>query len=134
METAIVLQHRPTGTKAEASERRSQADNLRVAAFRLRLNLALAVRGTLPADYRPGALWQSRCRDGRIVVSADHDDFPAILAEALDVIASHGMDLKPAATILGCTPSQLTKLLQQESRALTQINQSRERLGFHKLK
>ena len=36
VETAIVLTHRPTGIQAEASERRSQPENLAVATFRLR--------------------------------------------------------------------------------------------------
>ena len=41
VETAVVLQHRPTGLNAEANERRSQADNRRVALQRLRLRLAI---------------------------------------------------------------------------------------------
>jgi len=44
VESAVVVQHRPTGVIAEANERRSQADNRRSAIFRLRVNLALAVR------------------------------------------------------------------------------------------
>ena len=56
VETAIVLTHEPTGVQAEASERRSQAQNLSAAVFRLRVNLALAVRG--PRD--PAAGPQSR--------------------------------------------------------------------------
>jgi len=45
VETAVYLLHRPTGVAAAATERRSQAENLRVALFRLRLQLAVAVRG-----------------------------------------------------------------------------------------
>ena len=41
VETAIVLLDPETGISAEAAERRSQAENRRVAIFRLRLNLAL---------------------------------------------------------------------------------------------
>ena len=44
VESGIVLLHRSTGISAEASERRSQADNRRVALRRLRINLALDVR------------------------------------------------------------------------------------------
>src|SRR5262245_62118596 len=74
VETAVVLTHVPTGLRAEANERRSQAENLRMALFRLRVNLALEVRQLKGAA--PSALWQSRCRGGRIVLSAEHDDFP----------------------------------------------------------
>jgi hypothetical protein len=47
-ETAVVLTHLPTGITAEACERRSQAENRRVALWRLRLRLALEHR--LPPD------------------------------------------------------------------------------------
>src|SRR5271157_889290 len=86
VETAVVLVHRPSGIVAEASERRSQAENLKVALFRLRLNLALKVRGPVGPGASPSPLWQTRCHNGRIVVSPEHDDFPAIVAEALDVL------------------------------------------------
>src|SRR6266446_9825480 len=115
VETAVVLTHAPTGVQAEANERRSQAENLRMALFRLRVNVALEIRQ--PHAAFPSALWQSRCRGGRIVVSPEHDDFPAILAEALDAIAACGDDVKEAAERLGCTSSQLIKLLKDESRA-----------------
>ena len=42
--TGVVLVHRPTGIKAEANERRSQAENRTAACLRLRVNLALEVR------------------------------------------------------------------------------------------
>ena len=50
VETAVVLLHRPTGIGAEASERRTQGENLRAALFRLRVNLA---RGTAPDRAGP---------------------------------------------------------------------------------
>lgn len=133
VETAVVLLHRPTGVKAEASERRSQAQNLQAALFRLRVSLALNVRKRITPGEPPSALWQSRCRGGRIVLNASHDDFPAILAEALDVLHFHELDLKSAAGALGCTPSQLTKLLEAEPRALLGVNQERKKTGMHPL-
>ena len=63
VETAVILRHRVSGVSAEASERRSQADNRRVALFRLRLRLALVHRE--PPEPHPSPLWQSRRRDGR---------------------------------------------------------------------
>lgn len=134
VETAVVIEHRPSGVSAEASERRSQAENREVAIFRLRLKLAVEVRQALSLPYQPSLLWLSRCRQGKVAVNSGHDDFPAILAEALDVVAGCGNDLKAAAAILGCSASQLTKLLQQEPRAIGAINGARERQGLHKLK
>lgn len=134
VETAVVLMHRPSGLSAEASERRSQSENHAVALFRLRLNLALQIRTPLIAGKTPSERWQARCRDRKIAVNTHHDDFPAILAEALDVIALRHMDLRAAGDDLACTPSQLTKLLQQEPRALALVNRERNALGLHPLK
>jgi hypothetical protein len=133
VETAVVLVHRPTGVGAEASERRTQGENLRTALFRLRLNLALRVRLPVGPDFSPSALWRSRCRDGRIAVSTSHDDFPALLAEALDVVEAHESDVKAAALELDCTPSQLIKLLKTEPRAVLLVNERRRDLGLHPL-
>jgi hypothetical protein len=133
VETAVVLRHRPSGLVAEASERRSQAENLRRALFRLRLNLALHVRRPADRGPAPSPTWQSRCRGGRIAVAPEHDIFPSILAEALDALDAQGLDLKSAADSLGCTPSQLTKLLKEEPRALAQVNDHRRELGLRPL-
>ncbi len=133
VETAVVLQHQPTGVSAEASERRSQGQNRAVAIFRLRVNLALEVRSE-PASQPVSPLWQSRCKGGRISISPQHDDFPAILAEALDAVHSHQFDVKAAATHLQCSTSQLAKLLKLEPRAWAAVNNSRRAAGLHALK
>jgi len=112
VETAVILQHVPTGLRAEANERRSQAQNRAVALQRLRRRLALEVRCALPAAG-PSALWRTRCPRGRINVADDHADFPAMLAEALDALAAQGT-VAAAAEWLGCTPSQLRKFLQRD--------------------
>jgi hypothetical protein len=131
VETAVVLRHRHSGLEAEASERRSQAENLRRALFRLRVKLALAVRRPF---VQPSAMWQSRCRGGLVRVSPEHEDFPALLAEAIDALAQSGMDVKEAAGLLTCSPSQLVKLLQAEPGALQQLNQHREQAGLRPLR
>lgn len=134
VETAVVLKHLPSGVDAEANERRSQLENQRVALFRLRVNLALEVR--VP-DFRPGVLselWQSRCRGGKISVNSQHDDFPAMLAEALDAIDACEYDLKAASTALTCTTSQLVKFVKLEPRAWSLINLRRGERGLPRLK
>jgi RF-1 domain len=133
VETAVILTHKPSGLSAEASERRTQGENLKAALFRLRLNLALNVRTVVEPGSTPSALWRSRCRGGRIALSREHDDFPAILAEALDVLHVHGMDIKLAAVALGCSASQLTKLLKDEPRAMIMVNEARAETGLRPL-
>ncbi|MGC8640108.1 MAG: peptide chain release factor family protein [Isosphaeraceae bacterium] len=137
VETAVILTHRPSGKSAEAAERRTQGENRRAALFRLRLKLAVEIRTPTATPkgepYRPSQLWQRRCRDGRITINPTHDDFPALLAEALDVLAETDNDPKRAAVELGCTPSQLIKLLKDDPRALVLVNEERRRAGLRPL-
>ena len=134
VETAVVLTHRPTGVRGEASERRSQAANRRTATQRLRVNLALRVRCERPGDATPSELWQSRCRAGQADIRPTHTDFPAVLAELLDVLASSDQDVRAAAAPLGITPSQVVKLLRIEPRALQQVNHIRRLRGRRPLR
>jgi hypothetical protein len=137
VETAVILTHKATGLAAEASERRTQGENRRQALFRLRLRLALEVRRPAPVPggvtYQPSELWNRRCRGGRITINPEHDDFPALLAEALDVLAESGDDPKRAAAALGCSSSQLVKLLKLEPRAFIQVNRHRRQAGLNPL-
>jgi hypothetical protein len=129
VETAVVLTHRPTGITAEASERRSQAENRRMALRRLRLRLALEHRRAAdPAG--PSQLWQSRVTTGRIVVGLDHDAYPALVAEALDRLADAGWEIRPAADALGVSASQLARLLRREPAAWTILSRNRSAAGL----
>ncbi len=133
VETAVSLRHLPSRVHAEASERRSQAQNQTQAVFRLRVNLALEVRRPCSPDYVPSPLWQSRCGSGVLKLSAVHDDFPSLLAEALDVLATLDADPKRAAALLDCTPSQLIRLLKLDPRALALVNGWRRERQMHAL-
>jgi hypothetical protein len=138
VETAVILTHRPTGIRAEASERRTQGENRRAAMQRLRVELALRVRRNFDIEVarslEPSALWRERCRGGRIHVNPDHEDFPALLAEALDILRLCQEDPVAASAILGCTSSQLIKLLKQEPRALDRVNERRRLAERHPLR
>ncbi len=138
VETAIRLTHKPTGLSAQASERRSQADNLKRALFRLRLELAINFRTEMPPatmieHWEHSELWKKRCRNGRISVNSAHNDFPALLAEALDCLAMCQWDHKKAAEQLGVSPSQLIKFLKKEKRAFTYLNRHRKETGLPSL-
>ena len=133
VETAIELTHTPTGITASASERRSQADNKRVALKRLRLKLAIEHRSEIdPADLSgpPSELWQSRIKAKRIVLNKDHADFPVMLAEALDTLAALNYDTTKAATLLSVTGSQLVRLFQKEPAVLAKVNVQRDVRGL----
>ncbi|QDS97509.1 peptide chain release factor family protein [Adhaeretor mobilis] len=137
VETAIVVTHTLTGVRGEASERRSQADNRKMAIFRLRLKLAVEVRTPQQAgisEYGPSELWQSRRQGSRIAVNDQHDDFPSLLAEALNSLANANWQPAEAAEFLGVSSSQLVKLCKQHAPALTQVNRQREALGFDRLR
>lgn len=131
VETGVVLVHRPSGVRAEATERRSQAENRAVAIQRLRVLLALHVRtDPLPG---PSDLWRSRLRGGRIEVATSHIDFPTLLAEALDVLFSQELAIAESARRLGCSSSQMVRLMEREPRALAFVNAERQRRGLRPL-
>lgn len=132
VETAVVIEHVPSGIRAEASERRSQALNRRQALHRLRVKLAVEVR--TPVDAAPSVLWTERVRGKRLAISSGHDDFPALLAEALNVLAIKQWSVREAASLLGVTTTQLVKLLASESAALHMVNRRRDQLGMSRLK
>lgn len=136
VETAVVIEHRPTGLRAEASERRSQADNRRMAIGRMRLLLATEHRElrTVSDLTPPSSLWQSRVSGTRIDVSTEHEDFPAILAELLDGLLALSFDLSEAGKHFEVTSSQLVNLLRSHPPALTLVNSKRNELGLHRLR
>ncbi|MDG2015387.1 MAG: peptide chain release factor-like protein [Pirellulaceae bacterium] len=134
VESAVVVTHLATGISGQASERRSQHENRRKAISRLRINLAIGSR-TDPkklAALSPSQLWSSRCRGGRIGISSEHDDFPAMLAEALDQICANDWDATVAAKSLGCTTSQLIKLFKKETAAFELVNRERSKRNLKK--
>jgi hypothetical protein len=133
VETAIVIAHRPSGLRGEASERRSQSENLAVAWQRLRVVLALGMRTSWESDRQPLSLWQQRARGGKISINPDHADFGPLLADVLDRLAA--VDWEPAAVAesLGVSNSQLVKFLKLEQRALQQLNDARSERGLHPL-
>lgn len=132
VETAAILTYRDSGISAEASEERSQSDNRRAALRRLRFKLAISIRCTVGTE--PSALWQSRRAGSRIAIADEHADLPAILAEALDVLASHQYKAGAAAEHLGISTSQLVSLLKQYTPAFSLLNDQRKLAGKPPLK
>ena len=135
VETAIVLTHRPTGVRAEANERRSQAENHEQALRRLRVRLAIEIRSAAGAGQgtQPSPLWQGRSAAGRLAINPAHDDFPALLAEALDAVAGAEFDVAAAADRLGISTSQMIRFLQHDPLAWTEVNIHRRDRGLRPL-
>ena len=134
--TAATIRHLPTGIYANASERRHQAQNRHVAIFRLRLKLATHIRreNIDRNRYQPSNLWAQRRQGKQMPVNHNHRDYPALLAEALDVIVARGYDVAGAAGVLGVSMSQLAKLLRHNKHALAQVNEERAKRDLHPLK
>ncbi len=133
VETWIGLTHRESGVVGQAGERRSRADNKRVALFRLRLALATQVRADVATSIEPSDLWRSRLSGARIACNPTHRDFPAMLAEAMDVIEHCGLQPGPAAERLRCSQSQLIKLVKKHPPAFSDWNRRRLDAGLKKL-
>jgi hypothetical protein len=68
------------------------------------------------------------------VVNSEHTDFPALLAEALDMLAATGDDLRTAADRLQCTASQLAKLIRDDPPAFAALNAARRGRGLPPLR
>ncbi len=131
----VTLEHVPTGVRAQAGEARRAEENRVTALRRLRLELAVQVRCGVPRGEIRSELWLKRCtKDGRVVCNPRHEDFPALLAEAMDVIAACNWDEKKASLRLCCTVSQLIKLVKDHPAAMEEWNRQRGERGEHVLK
>jgi hypothetical protein len=134
VETAVELVHEPTGVRARAGERRSVRENRRVAITRLRLALATEHREPVPDGDVRSPLWRRRLQGTRIVVNPSHRDYPALLAEAMDVLTATRYDVRTAATRLTTTPSQLLRLVRHHAPAFLAVNAARAERGEHPLR
>jgi hypothetical protein len=135
VETAVTITHTPTGIHGSAGERRKQYENRLTALRRLRINLALSVRIPVHREkHQPSALWTSRRAGEKMSVNPAHKDYPALLAEALDVIVARGFDVAGAAGVLGITMSQLARLVRHERHAFARVNEGRSKRGLPALK
>lgn len=125
------MHHGPSGISRRATRSRSPEQNRREALRLLRLALAVDVR---TERTEPSDLWRSRARGGRISVSPRHADLPALLAEALDVLAAHDWDGAASAAELAVTTSQLVRLLALHPPALVRWNEERAARGLRPMR
>ncbi len=133
--TACTATHLPTDISGEASERRRQSENRKMALNRLRRTLAILLRRSITADsYSPTELWESRRQGTQLPINPKHSDYSAILAETLDVILACDFEMGEAATVLHVTPTQLIKIIGNDKTALTWLNNQRKERDLSPLK
>ena len=138
VETAVTITHTSTGLSAYSTSYRSQIQNKKSALRRLRLCLALTHRLPVPIPgYQPSPLLAERLRQQKktLKVNEKHEDFPAILAEVLDLVFSLEGEVATAGKCLcNLSPSQLLKFLKTNRHALPLVNELRKQHGKHILK
>jgi hypothetical protein len=134
VETAVELVHRPSGVAAEASERRSQHENLKVAVRRLRILLAIRVRNEPSGIGAADDLAHCASADNWRGIGSRHRDFPCVLAKLLDALAEADWNVADTARQAGSTSSQIVKLLALAPEALSLLNDQRATRGLRPLR
>ena len=132
VETAVVLLHVPTGVTAEASERRSQSENRRVALHRLRTKLAVECRIT--REQVPSRRWLDRVKNQQLSISVDHHDYALLVAEAFDHLALCNGEMRIVSKFLRVTPTQLAGIFRKNPMVWIAFNADRIRWGLRPLK
>ena len=122
VETAVVLTHLPSNVTAEANNARSQKENRVAAVWRLRLKLAIVKRTTRQLESSPGELLRSKLKSGKLECSVSHDDYPAVVAEVLDLLEHFSGDTGRLAEHLITSSSQILKLARKEDGVLRALN------------
>jgi hypothetical protein len=133
--TSCTATHIPSDISGEATERRRQSENRKMAVSRLRRTLATLLRCKLNlASYTPSELWESRRQGDQFPINSKHDDYPAVLSEALDVLFASKFDMAKAANSLQISKSQIKKLVSGDNPAFTWVNDQRKERDLHPLR
>ncbi len=119
--SAVRVRHQPTGMTAEDAVERSWFRNRAAALRKIRLKIALEYREV------PAPLPRAAC-------ALDHADYPLWRAVLLDAVSASGFEPKPAAEMLGITPSCLVKLLYRDPELWEHVSRERQKLGKNRLK
>jgi len=135
-DSAVRLRHRPTGVMSQAVESRSQHENRARALRRLRLALALEVRGSIDVEtYRPSATLIACAREhGKLAVGLRDPRRPGVIAEVLDVLFACGGRLSIAARHLGVTTANLSAFIGADGKVKATVNQRRRQLDLNPLR
>ena len=140
--SGVRLHHEPTRVTAEATERRSQHENRRVALRRLRMHIACRIRRPVdPESKPPGVVAECLSKPrgsgpdatARLTVGRKDRRFWAIAAYALDVLDDCNGKLRDAAARIGITTGNLSGLLTGDRHVLTACQAIRRQYGLKPL-
>ncbi len=131
------LLHNPTNMTAEATERRSQADNREVAVERLRFMLATAIRSPSIFDAVPEEIEadvRKRYSGGIKRMNDSNVDKPAVIALLLNDLHAAGGQPSLVAPMWSSSTSSIVSLVQTIPTAFALVNQIRRHHGRLPLK
>ena len=124
------LHYPPTNTTAEATERRSQADNRRIALERLRFRLAVDVRSPSPIDgheiFSEEKQLRKRYQGHSLKISDRNCDKPAVLALLLNDLHVYGGQPSAVGPIWQTSTSAIVRLIKSHSNAFVFLNKIRQ--------
>ena len=130
------LHHQPTGVVAEATERRSQADNRAAALLRLRMKLAVEVRTMSIIDGTVDDA-EASVRDsyggGDLKISDRNESKPAVLALLLNDLHAAGGQPSAVSDLWQTSTSATIRLLKSHPPAWQLVNQIRQHHGRKRL-
>ncbi len=127
--SGVFLRHQPTGVVAEATERRSQADNRGVALSRLRMRLAVEVRTASISDG-PCAGSEAELRakyvGSDLRINQRNADKAAVLALVLNDLHAAGGQPSVVAKSWQTTTSAVVRLVKTHAPAFALLNVIRQ--------
>jgi len=118
--SAVRIIHKPSNISVTSTETRSQSNNRHIALKKLRIKLAVEVRG--PAISLD-----------RLKISLSNSIYPLWIALLFDKLWEFDFSISKTAESLGISTSKLIKLIARDSNIWKIINYSRENLGLNKL-
>ena len=142
--SGVFLQHDPTSIIAEATERRSQADNRAVAMSRLRYRLATQVRTCSILDQNQDSLipnddaieleLRGRYHGSRLKLNDNNIDKPAVLALLLNDLHAAGGQPSLVAQSWKASTTSIVQLIRSQPEAFALVNSVRKHHGRGALK
>ncbi|TWU43916.1 Peptide chain release factor 1 [Novipirellula aureliae] len=135
--SGVFLIHRPSQIVGEATERRSQADNRRIALKRLRFRLAIEIRSQpkldTPTDPIEASL-RDRYRQILKRMNDNNEDKPAVLALLLNDLYTAGGQTRFVAKEWGTSTTSLVNFVRSVPAAFAWLNRLRDHQGMKPLK
>ncbi|TWU54641.1 peptide chain release factor 1 [Rubripirellula tenax] len=126
--SGVFLHHEPTDITAEATERRSQADNRSVALSRLRFRLAMELRGASIWDAQPTGMakeLRATYRGHPLKFRDSHPYRPAVMSLLIDDLHAAGGQPSAVSKEWSVSTTSIVNLLKSHPPAITLINSIR---------